>query len=103
MRLLFLLSLVLLATAAKYKYPAEWHLWKATHNKGYESEDEELQRHINWLSNKEYIEQHNKHADLFGHTLAMNQFGDMVNHAYMHSLIHSHTNFVHWRACFGLL
>ena len=39
---------------------------------------EELEKHITWLANKKYIEEHNVNADLFGYKLAMNQFGDMV-------------------------
>lgn len=39
---------------------------------------EELEKHIVWLSNKKYIEEHNANADKFGFKLAMNQFGDVV-------------------------
>ncbi len=78
MKALILLSTALLVTASKYEFPEEWHLWKAEHFKSYENEKEELQRHVVWLSNREYINQHNNHADVFGYTLRMNRFGDMV-------------------------
>ena len=39
---------------------------------------EELRRHITWMSNKAYIDQHNQYADTFGYTLKMNHLGDMV-------------------------
>ena len=39
---------------------------------------EELRRHITWMSNKAYIDQHNQYADTFGYTLEMNHLGDMV-------------------------
>ena len=57
----------------------EWHLWKTDHGKSYEDEKEELRRHAIWMSNMEYIEHHNKHADKHGFTLRMNQFGDLVS------------------------
>ena len=56
----------------------EWHLWKTEHSKNYEDEREELQKHAIWVSNMEYIEHHNEHADKHGFTLRMNQFGDLV-------------------------
>ena len=60
------------------QYPVEWHLWKAEHEKKYESPHHELSRHLVWMSNKKYIDEHNKHADTLGYGLKMNQFGDMV-------------------------
>lgn len=60
------------------QYPREWHLWKAQHQKSYESTEHELSRHLVWLSNKKYIEEHNKHANVTGYGLEMNQFGDLV-------------------------
>lgn len=65
--------------APKYQFAEEWSLWKNEHAKKYESELEELERHLVWLSNKEYIDQHNANADLFGFTLAMNHLGDLVS------------------------
>ena len=61
------------------EYPREWHLWKAEHGKKYESPKHELSKHLVWLSNKHYIEEHNKYADVLGYGLAMNQFGDLVS------------------------
>ena len=63
----------------QYQFVEEWSLWKNEHSKAYQSDREELERHLVWLSNKEYIDQHNANADLFGFTLAMNHFGDMVS------------------------
>ena len=39
---------------------------------------EELRKHVTWMSNKAYIEQHNQYSDTFGYTLKMNNFGDLV-------------------------
>jgi hypothetical protein len=61
------------------EYPREWHLWKTKHGKKYETPKHELSKHLVWLSNKHYIEQHNKHTDVLGYGLAMNQFGDLVS------------------------
>ena len=63
----------------RFEFPEEWQLWKSDHGKSYDSELEELERHITWLSNKKYIEQHNANADVLGFTLAMNHFGDLVS------------------------
>ena len=79
MKVLILLSLIgLAASAAKFVHLEEWNLWKAEHGKGYSSEREELERHLVWVANREYIAQHNANAEYFGFTLAMNHFGDMV-------------------------
>ena len=56
----------------------EWELWKTQHGKSYGHKVEELERHLIWASNRKYIEEHNANADLFGYTLAMNHFGDLV-------------------------
>lgn len=74
------LSLVL-GEGAKFEQVEEWRAWKGFHSKSYASEVEELERHLVWLSNKEYINQHNLNSDLFGFTLALNDFGDMVSAA----------------------
>jgi len=79
MRLLVLLSVAALAAAAaRFEFLEEWQMWKQQHRKEYQSEREELERHLVWLSNKKYIEQHNANSDIFGFTLAMNHFGDLV-------------------------
>lgn len=78
--LLFDLSLTVNAVGVpRYQFAEEWGLWKNEHSKAYESDREDLERHLVWLSNKEYIDQHNANAGLFGFTLAMNHFGDMVS------------------------
>lgn len=46
----------------------------------YESEAEELHRHIIWQTNKKYIDEHN--TQNLGYTLAMNEFGDIVSVVY---------------------
>lgn len=60
-------------------FPPEWHLWKSEHGKNYEDVKEELSKHLVWLGNQEYINQHNKYSDVFGYTLSMNHLGDMVS------------------------
>lgn len=64
---------------ANIQFSQEWHLWKGQHRKSYENVREELGKHLIWLSNQEYISQHNKYSDIFGYTLKMNQFGDLVS------------------------
>ncbi len=71
-------SLVACSMEAKYEHHEEWKNWKLTHGTTYLSEKEEIEKHILWLSNKEYIDQHNANSHIFGYTLALNQFGDMV-------------------------
>ena len=68
-----------LAQKAKLKHVGQWLQWKQRHNKQYESSLEELERHLVWLSNKRYIEQHNANSHIFGFTLAMNHLGDVVS------------------------
>ena len=72
-------SLVLCAaTESQYELVEEWQQWKTEHGRSYGSDIEELDRHLVWLSNKKYIDSHNNNADVFGFTLTMNSFGDMV-------------------------
>ena len=61
-------------------FPPEWHLWKSQHERNYSDVQEELSRHVVWLGNQEYINQHNKYADVFGYTLKMSKFGDLVSY-----------------------
>ena len=75
----FLSLLVVAAAKVQYEFAEEWSLWKSQHGKSYQSELEELERHLVWLSNKKYIESHNNNAEVFGYTLAMNNFGDLVS------------------------
>ena len=60
-------------------YPEEWQLWKTEHGRSYESQREELERHLVWLSNREYINAHNKNAHSSGYTLQHNHFSDLVS------------------------
>ena len=60
------------------EHPEEWQLWKTEHGKSYESQREELERHLVWLSNREYINTHNKNAHITGYSLYLNHFADWV-------------------------
>ena len=72
------LATVVLSGENNIQLPPEWHLWKAKHVKKYNSFNEELQKHIMWKSNHQYIDAHNAHKEIYGFTLQMNQFGDLV-------------------------
>lgn len=62
-----------------HNYTDEWVAWKLEHTKVYYHTEEEMIRQRVWVSNKEYIDEHNfNHANKLGYTLAMNQFGDLV-------------------------
>ena len=52
------------------------------HAKQYDTDEEELSHRIIWEANRNYVQNHNKHADMFGFTLAMNKFADMVKILY---------------------
>ena len=67
------------AVSARLKHLEEWQLWKTDHKKSYESQGEELERHLVWLSNREYIIAHNKNAHIMGYSLHLNQFADWVS------------------------
>ena len=56
----------------------KWMSWKTTHGKSYTSSVEELERYTVWQSNRVYIESHNNLSELYGFTLGMNRFGDLV-------------------------
>ena len=66
MKLLIVLSLCSIALAVRYEMPQQWNLWKSQHGKAYKSDKEDLERHLNWVSNKKYIDMHNANADVFG-------------------------------------
>ena len=72
---------VLVSGEVQYQHPEEWQLWKTEHGKSYQSQREELDRHLVWLSNREYIDSHNANSHIFGFTLAMNHLGDIVSHS----------------------
>lgn len=57
----------------------DWFIWKTEYNRSYFDISEELERYAIWQSNKRYIEEHNRHVDVFGFVLKMNNFGDMVS------------------------
>ena len=78
------LVLAIASCEVQYQHPEEWHLWKTEHGKSYESQREELERHLVWLSNREYINAHNKNAHILGFTLAMNHLGDIVSLCILH-------------------
>ena len=62
----------------KFQHELEWSKWKLTNDRNYTNVLEELERHLIWLSNKVYIEQHNANAHIFGFTLALNHLADLV-------------------------
>ena len=71
---------------SKYQLSNEWNSWKSQHGKSYETQKEELERHLVWLTNREYINAHNENEESVGFTLGMNQFGDMVSVCYFSNL-----------------
>ena len=71
----------------QYQHPEEWQLWKSQHGKSYGSQREELERHLVWLSNREYINAHNANSDMFGFTLELNHLGDIVSCQLMQNLV----------------
>lgn len=74
-----ILCLIAISHAAPvYQLSHEWHLWKTENQKQYINNNEELERHLIWLSNKKYIEGHNANEHVFGYSLSMNRYGDMV-------------------------
>ena len=81
--LLFSLTAEIACGEQKIELWREWELWKMEHGKSYESQKEELERHLVWLSNREYINAHNKNAESFGFALSVNQFADRVSKTQM--------------------
>ena len=49
------------------------------HSKVYKDELEELHRYSIWHSKRALVNEHNRHANDFGYTLAMNKFSDLSN------------------------
>ena len=78
-QLVFVLLAVTAVATAKIEFPPEWHAWKSEHQVTYATEIEELQKHVVWLSNKQFIDEHNKYEDVFGYNLKMNRYGDLVS------------------------
>ncbi|NXQ33740.1 CATK protein, partial [Alaudala cheleensis] len=58
----------------------QWELWKKTHRKQYNGQEDEVTRRLIWEKNLKYINTHNLEHSLGLHTfeLAMNHLGDMV-------------------------
>ena len=114
MKVTLIFSSIVAATLASVQiniqYPEEWHLWKNEHTKKYDTEREELDRHLVWLANREYINTHNENAHAFGFTLAMNHFGDMVSIytlcmyklQHMHTHTHTISGYIYTYACMCL-
>lgn len=65
-----------------WSHVEEWGSWKLEHGRSYDSERVELEKHLVWLSNKVYIEQHNANEHVFGFSLKMNHLGDLSQHEY---------------------
>lgn len=61
-----------------YESVEEWKLWKSVHSKTYGSSLEELEKHIVWLSNKAYVDQHNINANKYSYKVKLNHFADLV-------------------------
>ncbi|CAI8032369.1 Digestive cysteine proteinase 3 [Geodia barretti] len=80
-RFLWLLVVIVVVEAweGKIEHPEEWDLWKTEHGKSYESQREELERHLVWLSNREYINAHNKNSVVTGFSLRLNHFADLMD------------------------
>lgn len=76
--LLLSLSFNLALPVFSDEFKEEWKLWQAEHGRNYHDTNEELERLSIWKSNKVYIEEHNRYSDVFGFSLKMNRFGDMV-------------------------
>lgn len=74
----FVVLAALLSVSLAFQFTQEWELWKKQYSKAYETDEEELGRHITWESNKLLVDNHNANADKLGYTLKMNQFADMV-------------------------
>ena len=74
-----LLAVTAAVARVQLSFAEEWQMWKSLHGKSYGSEREELERHLVWLANREYINGHNQNAHIFGFTLAMNHLGDIVS------------------------
>ena len=56
----------------------EWLQWKNQHQKSYRSEREERKKHSVWLTNREFVSNHNSNWEEHGYSLSLNQFADLV-------------------------
>ena len=66
------------ASPLSFAVQEEWEAWKQLHSREYPSLELETKKQTVWLTNREYINEHNNRALEFGYTLKMNHFGDMV-------------------------
>ena len=82
----WLLAVIVIAEGleGEIQHPEEWDLWKTEHGKSYQSQREELERHLVWLSNREYINAHNANSHVKGFSLKLNHFADLVSRYYTH-------------------
>ncbi|CAI8023152.1 Silicatein [Geodia barretti] len=80
--LLAVLAVKTAAAAVQFSHAEEWQMWKTQHGKSYGSVREELERHLVWLANREYINAHNQNSHIFGFTLAINHLGDITDAEY---------------------
>lgn len=74
-------------TEPVYQLHTQWHIWKARHTRTYGSSQEDIERHLIWLSNLKYIEGHNANHHVFGYRLSMNQYGDMTDLEYKTNIL----------------
>uniref|UniRef100_A0A8B9RKQ4 Cathepsin L.1 n=1 Tax=Astyanax mexicanus TaxID=7994 RepID=A0A8B9RKQ4_ASTMX len=87
--LLAIAALVAVArTASISQEDLEFHGWKMKFGKSYDSEEEESQRKMTWLTNRKLVLEHNMLADqgLKSYRLDMNHFADMDNQEYRQML-----------------
>ena len=56
-----------------------WQVWRKEHSREYNGLEDELRRISVWLSNKRYVEEHNRKAHIHGFELELNSFGDLVS------------------------
>ncbi|XP_038624542.1 cathepsin K [Tachyglossus aculeatus] len=80
--LVLLLPSITVATAsASASLDEQWELWKKSHQKQYNSKEDETSRRLVWEKNLQYISAHNLEFSLGIHTfeLAMNHLGDMTS------------------------
>ena len=95
--LLAVLAVKAAAAVVQFSYAEEWHMWKTQHGKSYGSVRGELERHLVWLANREYINAHNQNSHIFGFTLAMNHLADIVSS--LKHTDHFYEHMKHWQLC----
>ena len=88
MKCVVVLLVALAAVVSGFQYIEEWEAWKKEHGRVYESDEIELRSHITWEGNRQFVKQHNAHADEIGFTVEMNKFADLVStYIHMHAVI----------------